>query len=91
MNSAQAEPPRARSCYSTAETREKIAADGLSEPFQTMRNVAVQTQAEAIGAKLCSRSDELVYEISLLRLDGRVIRMFVDAKTGRTVGSGGGR
>jgi hypothetical protein len=83
----KAEPQRERMCYSTAETRDKIAADGLSEPFTTMRNVAVKAQAEAIGAKLCRRSDELVYEISLLRLDGRVIQIIVDAKTGRTLGS----
>jgi hypothetical protein len=80
-----AEPQRI--CYSTAETRDKIAADGLSEPFQTMRSVAVMAQAEAIGAKLCRRSDDLVYEIRLLRLDGRIIQIVVDAKTGRTIDS----
>jgi uncharacterized membrane protein YkoI len=86
----KAEPQRERICFSTAETRDKIAADGLSEPFQTMQSAAAMAQAEAIGAKLCRRSDELVYEISLLRLDGRVFQILVDAKTGRTLGSKNG-
>ncbi|SFK12631.1 PepSY domain-containing protein [Methylocapsa palsarum] len=84
---SSAEPQSERLCYSTAETRDKIAADGLSEPFRTMQSAAAKAQAEAIGAKLCRRSDELVYEISLLRWDGRVIQIIVDAKTGRTLGS----
>lgn len=52
-----------------------------------MRRAAARTHAEAIGAKLCRWSEDLVYEISLLRRDGRVIRIFVDAKTGQVVGS----
>ena len=51
-----------------------------------MRKAAARAQAEAIGAKLCRRSADLVYEINLLRRDGRVIRIFIDAKTGQTIG-----
>lgn len=82
-----AEPSQERVCYSTAEARDKIAAHQLSEPFITMRSAAAQTQAEAIGAKLCRWSQDLVYDISLLRRDGRVIHILVDAKTGEVVGS----
>lgn len=52
-----------------------------------MRNAAGRLQAEALGVKLCSRRDELVYELSLLRHDGRIIRVFIDAKTGQAIGS----
>jgi hypothetical protein len=81
------EPEREHMCFSTAETREKILAQGLAEPFHAMRTAASRMQAEAIGLKLCRRHSELVYEMSLLRNDGRVIRVFVDAKTGQPVGS----
>jgi hypothetical protein len=77
----RADPARPRLCYSTAETRDKIAAHDLSEPFRVMRSEA------SIGAKLCRWSEDLVYEISLLRRDGRIIRIFVDAKTAQVVGS----
>jgi uncharacterized membrane protein YkoI len=84
---ARTEPEPDRVCFSTAETREKILAHGLSEPFRVMRSAASRSQAEAIGVKLCRWSEELVYEMSLLRRDGRVIHVFVNAKTGLVIGS----
>jgi uncharacterized membrane protein YkoI len=84
---ARSEPEPDRVCFSTAETREKILAHGLFEPFRVMRSAASRSQAEAIGVKLCRWSEELVYEMSLLRRDGRVIRVFVNAKTGQVIGS----
>jgi uncharacterized membrane protein YkoI len=84
---SRAEPARQRICYSTAETRDKIVSLGLFEPFHLMRNAATKMQAEAIGARLCRWSEDLVYEISLLRHDGRVLHISVDAKTGKVVGS----
>jgi uncharacterized membrane protein YkoI len=83
---ARTEPELDRVCFSTAETREKILAHGLFEPFRVMRNAASRSQAEAIGVKLCRWSEELVYEMSLLRRDGRVIQVFVNAKTGLVIG-----
>ena len=74
--------PNQRQCFSTVETRNKIAADGLSEPFAAMRHAATHSQAEPIGARLCRWDDDFVYEISLLRRDGRVVRSFIDAKSG---------
>ena len=84
---ARTEPEPGRVCFSTAETREKILAHGLSEPFHVMRSAASRSQAEAIGVKLCRWSEELVYEMSLLRRDGRVIHVFVNAETGLVIGS----
>ena len=57
---ARTEPEPDRVCFSTAETREKILAQGLFEPFRVMRNVASRSQAEAIGVKLCRWSEDLV-------------------------------
>jgi uncharacterized membrane protein YkoI len=82
---AAAQPAPERECFSTVETRDRILANGLAEPFAAMRHAAALLQAEAIGARLCRWDDELVYEISLLRRDGRVIRSFFDAKTGQII------
>jgi hypothetical protein len=84
---ARTEPEPVRVCFSTAETRERILAHGLFEPFRVMRSEASRSQAEAIGVKLCRWSEEFVYEMSLLRRDGRVIHIFVYAKTGLVIGS----
>jgi hypothetical protein len=88
-SSVEAAEPRPRACFSAAETREKIAADALAEPFRVMRNAAHRLQAEPISAKLCRRQDDLVYEISLLRYDGHVIHVVVNAMNGRAIGPSG--
>ncbi len=78
---------RERVCFSAAEAREKILTHELSEPFRAMRSAANRLQAEPIGVKLCRQSEELVYEMSLLRRDGHVVHVFVDAKTGQAIAS----
>ena len=85
---ARAPAERARTCYSAAETREKIAAAKLAEPFPLMRSQAAEHRAEAIGVKLCSvppglAPSGLVYEIDLLRRDGRLIHSRLDAASGK--------
>jgi uncharacterized membrane protein YkoI len=84
---ALAQPAQANQCYSTAETRDQIAAHGLSEPLRSIQKAAAHFQAEALGAKLCRRDDAFVYEISLLRRDGKIVRSLYDAKTGQIVES----
>lgn len=83
----RAETAREHGCYSTAETRDKIVAHGLSDPFRAVRATARSMQAEAIGVKLCHWSEDLVYEISLLRREGHLVHVFVDAKSGAVVGT----
>jgi hypothetical protein len=78
---------RLRICLVPAEAREAIAAHRLSEPFEAMRTAAAQMRAEAVGERLCRWNEQFIYVITLLRRDGRVIRLFVDAASGKTVGS----
>jgi uncharacterized membrane protein YkoI len=84
---ARAEPQPDRVCFSTAESREKIHAQGLLEPFQLMRAAASRLHAEALGVKLCRWHEILVYELSMLRHDGRVIYVFINAQNGQPAGS----
>lgn len=69
----------------TAQAREMIALHRLAEPFHLMKTAAHRFQAEAIGVKLCRRKDEYIYVISLLRRDGRVIHVFLNALSGKIV------
>jgi hypothetical protein len=84
---ACADQERQRICFTAQETREKILQHKLNEPFRVLKATASQMQAEAIGAKLCRWKEELVYEISLLRHDGHILHVFVNAADGHTVGS----
>lgn len=70
-------------CFPTAETRHLIADRRLADPFATMQAASAAAQAEPIAAKLCRDREELVYEVSVLRRDGRVMRIYLDATNGQ--------
>ncbi|MFV0279228.1 MAG: PepSY domain-containing protein [Rhodoblastus sp.] len=76
-------PPPERACFNAPETREKILANGLADPFALLRAQAAEQRAEAIAVKLCRIGDAYVYEIDLLRRDGRLIHSRLDARSGR--------
>ncbi len=84
---AQAQSQPGRVCFSTAESREKIGTYRLSEPFQLMRTHSSRLHAEAVGVKLCRSGERLIYELSLLRHDGHIIHVLVDAENGQPVDS----
>jgi hypothetical protein len=70
-------------CFSTAQTRERIEAHRLVDPFACMRAATREHQGEALGARLCRIDELFLYEISLLRPDGRILRLLFDAATGK--------
>ncbi len=79
--------PHKRECLSQRETLDVIAAHNLARPRETLREAAGSARAEPLGAKLCRWDEDFVYEITLLRQDGKVLRVFVDAASGKVVGS----
>jgi hypothetical protein len=72
----------ARLCYNRVETREKVAAHGLRESLVLLREASSEFGADPLNARLCRNRDQFVYEMSLLRRDGRVVRLVVDAASG---------
>jgi hypothetical protein len=79
---AEADAPR--TCLSPSETRETITQRKLVDPLVSMRN-ATRGGAEPLRTRLCRWGDKFVYEMALLRRDGKVVRVFVDASDGSTV------
>jgi hypothetical protein len=78
------EPPSAhKQCFTMAQARGKIEAHKLADPFRSMREAALRLQGEALGARLCQLGEGLIYEISLLRRDGHIVKIHVDAFSGR--------
>lgn len=76
----------ARQCLSPGETLTTIGERRLVRPSEALASAAVRASAEAVGARLCRWADAFVYEITLLRSDGRVLRVFVDAASGKPAG-----
>ena len=72
-------------CLSTDETREEIASARLVQPFIVMRRAAGDLHAEAVDGRLCRWNNELIYEISLLRRDGHIVRVLFNAANGKAV------
>ena len=87
LASAAGEPAAARACFASAEARDAIAQNHLINSTIAMRNAAIKLQGEALAGKLCRWTEQFVYEITLLRRDGRVIHAFIDARTGEVVGA----
>ena len=77
-------PPRGRICFNQAETRDKIALHRLADPVQALR--LGRLEGEALSAKLCRwKPDEFVYELHVLRRDGRVLHVFMNAQNGEAL------
>ncbi len=84
LDLARAEDAPARlNCLSMAQARVKMEANKLVDPFQSMREAAMRLPGEPLGARLCELGEALFYEISLLRQDGHIVKILVDAITGR--------
>ncbi len=72
-------------CLSASDTRAAILQHKLADPMATLRSAARKHVADPLRTRLCRWGDRFVYEIALLRRDGKVIRVFVDAADGLEV------
>ncbi|AZG75474.1 PepSY domain-containing protein [Methylocystis rosea] len=75
--------PARLQCFTMAQARSQMEAQKLADPFRCMRDIALRLQAEPLGARLCQLGEGLIYEISLLRRDGHIVKILVDAFSGR--------
>jgi hypothetical protein len=72
-------------CLTRDETREEIASARLVQPLVLMKRAAGDLHAEAVDGRLCRWNNELIYEISLLRRDGHIVRVLFNAANGKAV------
>ena len=56
-------------------------AEKLGDPFVSMRAAEARVKGEALNARLCRKGENFIYEISLVRQDGRVVKVLYDAAT----------
>ena len=71
-------------CMTPGEARAAIARGKLANPLPALRALARRSQAEPLRSRLCRMDERFVYEMTMLRRDGKVVRVFVDAQDGRT-------
>lgn len=73
-------------CLTVAESREALRGQKLATVAMAQGEAARRAHAEPLRGRLCRWNDELVYEIILLREDGKLTRVSVRAKDGSVVG-----
>ncbi len=78
----QSEDMSREACLSSGESRDLFVADKLVPPIRVMRETARNQQAEAIDIQLCRTQGMLVYDVTLLDAQGRVLHRLVNAVTG---------
>ena len=72
-------------CLSPDERRAKIAAHAVIPLAKAIRALKVR-RGEVVRANLCEHSGRLVYLLTVLPRDGKVVRASVDATTGAVIG-----
>ena len=78
---------RAFVCFTAREANDRIARLRLYNPLVAMQLNARRLRAEPLRSRLCRSGGQLVYEMSLIRRDGKVLRIFLNAQTGRPIAS----
>ena len=78
--------PHRGNCLTKAEQRAAVASHRAISLAQAIRSLRSHgKRAEVVRARLCKRGDKLVYVLTLLAHNGKVIRADVDANSGEFV------
>jgi uncharacterized membrane protein YkoI len=72
-------------CLTEAEIREEVAAKRVVPQVTALRAARSSAGGDAVRARLCRGDAGLVYTITALKRDGKVVRVLVDAASGRVV------
>lgn len=72
-------------CLTQDEIREEVAQRRVVTQVTALRTARSQIGGEAVRARLCRADGGLVYVITALKRDGKVIRVLVDALSGKLI------
>jgi hypothetical protein len=74
-------------CFSAREMSDRVARLRLVNPLMTMQANARRLRADPLRTRLCRSGTRLIYELSLIRRDGKVAKVYVNAQNGRVMAS----
>ncbi len=81
---AQSTSATLRNCLPPREMQEAVASKGVVTPASAVMTARRQVPgADVVRASLCRSSDDLVYVISVLQKDGRIVQVMIDGSSGR--------
>jgi hypothetical protein len=73
---------RVHGCMPPSQAREVMIAQQFVAPFRAVGEATRTQGGETVGLQLCLAGDVFVYDVTLLRRDGRVSHTLVDAHSG---------
>ncbi len=77
------ETPPSMECYTVAQSREKIAEHGLADPVPLLRKAGADNLGEPLAARLCRHGEIFIYDVTVMRRDGRIERVPINAADGK--------
>ena len=77
----------ARLCLNPVDTREALVKNKFTDPAAALRSAAAVAHADPLRSRLCRWNEDYVYEVTLLRRDGKVMQVFIKADDGSLVPS----
>ena len=83
---APGDEPQPLACVPASQARELLFQQKLVAPIRAMRQAAMLAGAESIDIQLCRFQGMLVYDVTLLDRDGRVVHRLMSANTGAPLG-----
>jgi uncharacterized membrane protein YkoI len=72
----------------TPEQRRHVAASGKVVPLAKAIRASKARRHDVVNARLCKGPKGLVYLLTVVARDGKVLRVAIDAQTGKPVGGG---
>ena len=72
-------------CFSAREMNDRVSRLRLHNPLLAMQSNARRLRAEPLRTRLCRTGNRLVYELSLIRRDGKVMQVYLNAQSGRPI------
>jgi hypothetical protein len=85
VSGPRASAASSRDCLTNAESRDVVRHNNLARPAAALKEAAGRARAEPLRSRLCRWNSEFIYEITLLRPDGKMTRVSVRAKDGLIV------
>jgi hypothetical protein len=82
LTSVHAEAIRVRACVSPGQARDILISQRLVAPFRAFGEAMRSGDGEVVGLQLCRVNDDFVYDVTLLRRDGRVVHVLINARNG---------
>ncbi|WP_162820399.1 PepSY domain-containing protein [Microvirga calopogonii] len=81
---AQSPAAALQNCLPPREMQEAVAAKGVVAPAAAVMTARRQVPgADVVRASLCRNSNDLVYVISVLQKDGRIVQVMIEGSSGR--------